>query len=299
MPARLARRRCWRPCAAVAAPRPRRCARCPLGLAARRLAAARRWRGPSPRARRPGPPGHRGVDLPRGARRRGARAGRRARVVRRAAGRPRRAWSWCTARCARRTSRSRRGHGRRARAAAGQRARPLARRAPGCPARPACTGACGAGATYLDPLRAGASRGPVRLLPLGGPVPSGRRGGSPPGGRRGAVRERPRRPAAPGPRSRSTPARPDVPSPVPRRCPAVVVGCRVRRGRPAPSRPVGPPPAAAMADAACRAAAGAVPQSFWSASLPRSCRTALVCIWQIRLSVTPRTWPISASVRPS
>jgi murein DD-endopeptidase MepM/ murein hydrolase activator NlpD len=40
-------------------------------------------------------------------------------------------------------------------------------------------------------------------------------------------------------------------------------------------------------------------QSFWSASFPRSCRTALVCIWQIRLSVTPRTWPISARVSPS
>ena len=39
--------------------------------------------------------------------------------------------------------------------------------------------------------------------------------------------------------------------------------------------------------------------SSGSASLPRSCSTALVCIWQIRLSVTPRTWPISASVRPS
>ena len=36
-----------------------------------------------------------------------------------------------------------------------------------------------------------------------------------------------------------------------------------------------------------------------SASLPRSCSTALVCIWQIRLSVTPSTWPISARVRPS
>ena len=36
-----------------------------------------------------------------------------------------------------------------------------------------------------------------------------------------------------------------------------------------------------------------------SDSLPRSCRTALVCIWQMRLSVTPSTWPISARVRPS
>jgi hypothetical protein len=36
-----------------------------------------------------------------------------------------------------------------------------------------------------------------------------------------------------------------------------------------------------------------------SASLPRSWSTALVCIWQMRLSVTPRTWPISARVRPS
>ena len=36
-----------------------------------------------------------------------------------------------------------------------------------------------------------------------------------------------------------------------------------------------------------------------SASLARRCRTALVCIWQIRLSVTPSTWPISARVRPS
>ncbi len=51
----------------------------------------------------------------------------------------------------------------------------------------------------------------------------------------------------------------------------------------------------------CRAAemtsSHADSQSFWSASLPRSCSTALVCIWQIRLSVTPSTWPISASVR--
>ena len=31
----------------------------------------------------------------------------------------------------------------------------------------------------------------------------------------------------------------------------------------------------------------------------RSCITALVCIWQIRLSVTPSTWPISARVKPS
>ena len=30
-------------------------------------------------------------------------------------------------------------------------------------------------------------------------------------------------------------------------------------------------------------------QSSVSESLPRSCRTALVCIWQMRLSVTPRT----------
>jgi hypothetical protein len=44
---------------------------------------------------------------------------------------------------------------------------------------------------------------------------------------------------------------------------------------------------------------GGLPQSRWSASFPRSCSTALVCIWQIRLSVTPSTWPISASVRPS
>jgi len=36
-----------------------------------------------------------------------------------------------------------------------------------------------------------------------------------------------------------------------------------------------------------------------SASLARSCSTAFVCIWQMRLSVTPRTWPISAKVRPS
>ena len=36
-----------------------------------------------------------------------------------------------------------------------------------------------------------------------------------------------------------------------------------------------------------------------SASLPRSCSTALVCIWQMRLSVTPSTWPISARVSPS
>jgi len=33
--------------------------------------------------------------------------------------------------------------------------------------------------------------------------------------------------------------------------------------------------------------------------LARSCRTALVWIWQTRLSVTPSTWPISASVKPS
>ena len=32
---------------------------------------------------------------------------------------------------------------------------------------------------------------------------------------------------------------------------------------------------------------------------PRSCNTALVWIWHTRLSVTPRTWPISASVSPS
>ena len=36
-----------------------------------------------------------------------------------------------------------------------------------------------------------------------------------------------------------------------------------------------------------------------SASLARSCSTALVCIWQMRDSVTPSTWPISARVRPS
>jgi murein DD-endopeptidase MepM/ murein hydrolase activator NlpD len=36
-----------------------------------------------------------------------------------------------------------------------------------------------------------------------------------------------------------------------------------------------------------------------SASLPRSWSTALVCIWQIRDSVTPSTRPISASVSPS
>ena len=36
-----------------------------------------------------------------------------------------------------------------------------------------------------------------------------------------------------------------------------------------------------------------------AANLTRSCMTALVCIWQIRDSVTPRTLPISASVRPS
>ena len=32
---------------------------------------------------------------------------------------------------------------------------------------------------------------------------------------------------------------------------------------------------------------------------PRSCITALVWIWQTRLSVTPRTWPIWARVRLS
>ena len=32
---------------------------------------------------------------------------------------------------------------------------------------------------------------------------------------------------------------------------------------------------------------------------PRSCNTALVWIWHTRLSVTPRTCPISASVSPS
>ena len=31
----------------------------------------------------------------------------------------------------------------------------------------------------------------------------------------------------------------------------------------------------------------------------RSCSTALVWIWHTRLSVTPRTWPISANVKPS
>ena len=36
-----------------------------------------------------------------------------------------------------------------------------------------------------------------------------------------------------------------------------------------------------------------------SASLVRRCSTALVCSWQMRLSVTPRTRPMSARVRPS
>lgn len=36
-----------------------------------------------------------------------------------------------------------------------------------------------------------------------------------------------------------------------------------------------------------------------SRSLVRSCTTALVCIWQMRDSVTPRMRPISARVRPS
>lgn len=36
-----------------------------------------------------------------------------------------------------------------------------------------------------------------------------------------------------------------------------------------------------------------------SASFVRRCRTALVCNWQMRLSVTPSTRPMSARVRPS
>ncbi len=59
--------------------------------------------------------------------------------------------------------------------------------------------------------------------------------------------------------------------------------------------PVGAQPAVAGSSGRRPAPA----QSLPSASLPRSCSTALVCIWQMRLSVTPRTWPISASVRPS
>ena len=36
-----------------------------------------------------------------------------------------------------------------------------------------------------------------------------------------------------------------------------------------------------------------------SASFERSWRSALVWIWHTLLSVTPSTWPISVSVRPS
>lgn len=41
------------------------------------------------------------------------------------------------------------------------------------------------------------------------------------------------------------------------------------------------------------------PDQLASASLALSCRTAFVCIWQMRDSVTPSTRPISARVSPS
>ena len=62
-----------------------------------------------------------------------------------------------------------------------------------------------------------------------------------------------------------------------------------------------PRPALPAAVALGRAAARPVKAGYstGSASRPRSCRTALVCIWQMRLSVTPSTCPISARVSPS
>src|SRR5580704_1982361 len=72
--------------------------------------------------------------------------------------------------------------------------------------------------------------------------------------------------------------------------PVAEVDTRLDAGVPAPL------PAAALA----LGASGRRPAaSGRSASLARSCRTALVWIWHTRLSVTPRMSPISARVRPS
>ena len=68
-----------------------------------------------------------------------------------------------------------------------------------------------------------------------------------------------------------------------------------RVARPGLRRPADPPGAALAA----RTPAGRRRRQLTSASLARSWRTALVCIWQMRDSVTPSTRPISASVSPS
>ncbi len=73
------------------------------------------------------------------------------------------------------------------------------------------------------------------------------------------------------------------------------LGLATRPGLPQPDAPA----AAGPGSLAAGLGAGQPSGQDCSASLARSCMTALVCIWQIRLSVTPRTLPISASVRPS